>query len=290
MEAADKVMTFVPRRRFAVLINRWDNPKEFDGGYTHLEYKARGNRHVFELEYALRRGKLDLTQEIAHDLSKMGFEEEAKRAAEIDSRARELKIRYGQESFDIIADRFPGGAARAATMLACAAHVFITGRIEDPAPAIHYDELRKVFPDSADLRGEVFDTLSLYRSLADKDSLTLLFIESHGEPGGVAEFKYAELLDRLDPIEGEKAIINLSCFSGSLVDEVRQRAAARHYAVIASTEATREGSNWNDDTIVDDLTALISRARPLSEYDPGPYHDSIHTQLPTVHLPFDVVL
>ena len=284
------VETFSPRRRFAVLINRWDIPGGMGGGYSRLDRLPRGNRHVFEMECALRRGTLDLTREIAHTLTRSGFAEEAEKAAEIDAQARELKDRSGWDGFPQIDGLFSTNAERAAASQALAVHMTFDSNAARPSPALHYDELRKVFPDSADLRGEVLEILAFYRSLADEHSLTLLFIDSHGQPGEVTDFKYCELLDQMDPIPGKKVIINLSCYSGSLVEVVEERASAPHYAVIASTDAKSLGSNWNNDTILEDLARFISRGSPLRNFRPREYNDSNCIQTTTVHIPFNVVL
>jgi hypothetical protein len=156
--------------------------------------------------------------------------------------------------------------------------------------SIRYDELRRVFPDSADLSGEVYQNLDHYRSLADRNSLTLLFIRAHGIKGEIGGFEYADLFNRMDQIMGKKVLIGIGCYSGGLVRMAKARPRAGDYAVISSTTADRKGVNWSEDEIFEGLCEWIRQDEKLSDMPSRIYTQAGFTQTPIAHLPFDVVL
>lgn len=97
----------------------------------------------------------------------------------------------------------------------------------------HYDHIAKVFPDKPSTR-VAYGVLSFFSKIADKDTLTLIFIEAHGDTHGIGDFKYKQLLDRLDKIAGKKVIIAMACHSGSAINFIRRRKTSNDYAVIAA--------------------------------------------------------
>lgn len=295
------ITTFNPQKRFAILVNRWDQVEFFKPPYTQLT-PSRGNRTIFEMEAALQRGNLSLIKEVRSSLMMLGAHEHVfSKPPEIDAA---LKTAHKQLLDECGADiewrnKLTPRVMQAfsfdddltwASIAASGIYVWINPAYYKSDSPINYNPLIKVFPDSNNLRDEVYGAFNVLSRQAEEDSLTLFFIRAHGSPTGVAEFDYDSLIAQLDKIPGKKVIINLCCYSGQLINYIRSSANPSQYAVIASTSADRQGINWNEDQPADDIEELIRSNNPLSELQIKIYSAGGGTQATNIYLPFDIVL
>jgi len=310
-KAMDKPILFQPRKRLALLANFYDNPKEFftvsskgqsASTYCRLDAIGRGNKSVFQMEAALRRGSLgirdDLSYLLSHGRMKMFSLEAQRRAEEVCATVENVydeTVNRGDEGWGwgtIANKKFSDKTNRSLAMLCFQLYSMVGASFYRTSSSISYEHIRKVFPDVPDVRSETYGALSFYRQLADRDTLTLLFIRAHGQPDSVDIFPYEELLAKLDEIPGRKVMIVLACHSGALIDYVRRRDTADNYVVIPSTLKERLGWNWNEDEMLKGITDdLIRKGLPLSYFgDARIFSASRERQIAVPHLPFDVIL
>jgi len=129
---------------------------------------------------------------------------------------------------------------------------------------LHYDHIAKIFPDQPKVRA-AYGVLSFFSKIADWNTLTLIFIEAHGDRQGIGDFKYKQLLDRLDKIAGKKVIIAIACHSGSVIDFIRRRKTANDYAVIAAAPS-KHFTRFEAGVCLEELLTekLIRQGRPLA--------------------------
>lgn len=295
MPEVAKVKLFNPQKRFALLVNRSDEAVQSNGhGYHRLVHLACGNRTLYQMSAALQRGSLDITAEIAHRLVQLGPEEQ--KPKELDSEAaaisRVIQEIYSEGGANIekIKETFSGKTSKIVALQAFQTYWMANVVHYKIRSAIHYDQLRRVYPDNTDLRPEVYQILAFYQSLADENSLTLFFIRAHGEIGSIAEFEYSDLLDKMDKIGGKKAVIVVGSYSGSLIEIARARPRAEDYAVFSSTGAGGESRRWAENNILTQLYELVKVEKPLSACILRRWAINGVGQAANLYLPFDVIL
>jgi hypothetical protein len=152
---------------------------------------------------------------------------------------------------------------------------------------IAYDSVSRVLPQT-EMRGELYRNLERISSNASDDTLTFMYIISHGKPNSFAidneqEMSYRDLLDSLDEIKGKKAIAALACYSGSLIDALRERKRKDDYIILTSTANGEQGITWGEDELHDIIVENLLANRKVS--DQGiPFvikstHDKHHPQI-----------
>lgn len=299
---------FMPAKRLALLVNMYENPSDWAANgstYYRLAPDARGNNSIYTLEAALRRGILQMQPDVEFCLKNMIGKDgdEAKRTAERACKVvADMNKTMDGDTFDG-AKRLILGDPRlnelesglACSLWAIYARNAVTFYKENTAHEVHYDHIAKIFPDQNDPKNDAFGVLSFFSSIADKDTLTFLFIRAHGTPEKIGDFEYEELLEKLDKVPGKKMIVALACYSGMVVDHVQKRDNFDDYAVITSTQLDETGTNWSDDKIFDRLTDVFIRNRqPLSNFgsDGKLFMASgmKDMQMLKLHFPFDVIL
>ena len=133
-------------------------------------------------------------------------------------------------------------------------------------PGIKYDSTSRVLPQT-DMRGELDRNLERISRVSSDDTLTFMYLTSHGEIGSFVinngeEMGYQDLLDKLDGVKGKKVIVALACYSGSLVDVWKERKTKDDYVILTSTTNREKGINWGENQIHDKVVKnLIARQR-----------------------------
>ena len=312
---------FSPAKRMALLINAYDDPRtfisrEFDEGkivssgktYSRL-YASRGNLRIFRMEAALRRGDIEIADDMKDVLIRFLKNPKTaveKRSEEISKIARALKrihFKYGLEETWERAERmaYPSEDYEATAMMALSildlsdSWEFMDAQ-KHLRSDIRYDHINKIFPDMKDAKAAAYKVLDFYSTIATKDTLTYLFITAHGETYKVADFPYKELLEKLDRIAGKKVLVIMACHSGVLQAYLAEKDNYDDYLALTATKDADERSiNWNEDEIVNEITDdLIMRSNPLSKFgSEGKLHMAgglRFMQIAGSFCPFDVIL
>ena len=131
-----------------------------------------------------------------------------------------------------------------------------------------YDLVIKILPE-IDMRERISQTLNKMIDIADENTLTFVYITSHGEIGSFAinnteKMRYSKLLDKLDRIKGKKILTVFTCYSGSILDELKNRQNKRDYIVLTSTNKNEKGVNWGEDELHSLLIENISNNKLIS--------------------------
>lgn len=286
---------FQPTRRLALLINQYDRPETFGGQYHRLGI-TRGNKSVYQMEAALRRGKIVLRKQ---DFVRFG-KCTRQQISEILDKAGSAYLRAVRTGDDLAAfktlNREPFSNPQVRSYASLVLQIYADADVSSFAcrvpRSLRYDHIRRIFPDAADPRSDAYGVLSFYASIADSNTLTYLFIRAHGEHEGAGIFPYEELLEKLDNIPGKKVIVALACYSGNLLKLLDGRATQDDYAVITSTTSDVLGVNWIDDVLNRFLVEeLVKENEPLSMFRSKElFSDGISSQRIGIHLPFDVIL
>ena len=116
---------------------------------------------------------------------------------------------------------------------------------------------------------DLLDTLSKFQTVAHAESLTFIYITTHGEQGrfavGGSTMGYGELLDQTDKIRGKKVVVVLGCYGGSLIDEIEKGSCPSDYIALVAAPADALGVNWYEDHLNTMLLKLIGDGKLLSE-------------------------
>jgi len=294
-----------PKRRLALLVNQADQPADWSIPYSRILARSgnwgRGNCSIYQLEAALRGGRLDLRSDAAYHLEhreKITGPERDRRVAEA---CGTVEIAYNEMidnkdpawGYGVIerranfSDDLSWGLAQMCFNIHCAVDVYKYRA----GSRVAYEQILKVFPDLADPQAAVYRALASFSQVADKDTLTLMFVRAHGLPDRIGDLLYRELLDKLDAIAGKKVLVFMACHSGAVVDHVRARATAADYLVIPSTMKKDLGWNWGEDVMLDELALLVKDSRPLTEFgDARIFHAAGERQAAVPYYPFDAVL
>lgn len=136
---------------------------------------------------------------------------------------------------------------------------------------VKYNSTSRVLPQT-DMRGELERNFERVSGVATDDTLTFMYLTSHGEIGSFVinngeEMSYQDLLDKLDQVKGKKVIIALACYSGSLVDVWKERKTKDDYIILTSTTNGERGINWDEDKIHDKLVENLIVRQKLSDLE-----------------------
>lgn len=154
-----------------------------------------------------------------------------------------------------------------------------------------YESVTRVLPGDS-MRTKLRATLKKVADLSDDNTLTFLYIISHGGMGSFVvdnreSMGYQALLDQLDKIKGKKVMIAFACYSGSLLDILEQRPARGSYLVLTSTSNGEEGSTWGEDKLHNLLVENMLDKKRMSDLR---LPISIEGHQPQIRGWFDVVL
>lgn len=155
---------------------------------------------------------------------------------------------------------------------------------------IKYDSVTRILP-GVDMRRKFNQTINEIGKVSDEDTLTFLYIISHGEPGSFLidnkqHYSYSSLLNKLNRIKGRKAIVALALNSASLLDVIEQNEQKENYIAIVSANSSESAVDWNEADLHELLVInILDREKLSSIY--LPYSDGNH---PTIKGYFDVVL
>jgi hypothetical protein len=135
--------------------------------------------------------------------------------------------------------------------------------------AIVYDSVTRILP-TIEMGGRLVKTLAEVAQVSDEDTLTFIYVTSHGNPGSFAidndeSMAYGSLLDSLDKIRGKKVVVTFACYSGSLIEELERRTAKEEYIALVSASSSEEGSNWGEDVLHELLRDDMSVAGRMSD-------------------------
>ena len=254
------------------------------------------------MEAALRRGSLDMRPDVEFSLRHLcGFDEEKARSIAAHPCQLVANVNRGlsPEYFKTVEPELMacshGEQEKSVSSMLWAIYCHISVDFFRVGSTISYDHIAKIFPDQADPKNDAFEVLSFFSKIADKDTLTYIFIRGHGTQNGVGDFEYQELLQRIEKIPGKKVMVVLACHSGGLIEHLSGMDAFDDYVAITSTFGQDLATNWNDDEIEERITdRLIREGQPLSRFGEAGkifMRSGIKDmQLAQAYLPFDVIL
>jgi len=278
---------FNPTKRLALLVSHKLNvgylrelageQREFVSAMDKLSTSTEGNIRMYQMEAALRRGILPMDDEVVGYIGtqmKCSYEialEEASRVYEKVLRVYQLKMAYAEGAEILAGDSTLSHAGRTAAQKLfdilgrVGVDYFKEGRHE--ALSIKYDYIKRIYPDIEDPE-EVYGVLSFYRNIADKDTLTYMFIIAggNGRPDGVGVFPYDGLIERLDQIAGRKVLFVLAAHSGELAKRIAVRPSSANYLAITSQlPGDHHDNTFDEDGLFEEVLFYhIKPPKPLS--------------------------
>jgi len=285
-----KVSRFNPIKRFALLINNFDNLQSDDsanGKYSRLSKYWEGNQAVHKLECALQRGKPDFSPEVKHELianinREAAFQYYSITRTVVDHYLSQSKKQDYFDKKDELSQLFPGAVADIASKAFDLLDYIKPGEIHLFAPIsqpIRYDRVRKIFPDAPSPSNEALNILEQFRKLADPNSLTVIFYKA-SEPGHIADLSFYDLIKYLDVIPGKKVLIALRQFPSAQLDLITRQPRRTNFAFLQPMMSPRGESQEEHDSL-EKLCQNIRSGRPIGSFIPRFFQ---------VHAPFSVLL
>lgn len=162
---------------------------------------------------------------------------------------------------------------------------------------IPYHPVVKIAPyGRTEMKGDILAALEMFANRANTNFTSLFYYMGHGSPDSLEvgldeSLSHEELLAALDLIPGRKVLLLSACYSGAVIEIVRQKPNQQDYVVLTSTTANQVGVNWNDDVFNQRLMALFSSDRSISTFDNSPILEwGDDPQVPQVFFGFDDVV
>jgi len=160
---------------------------------------------------------------------------------------------------------------------------------------LKYEPVIKIFPDE-NVPVRLSDSAKKLSTIASKDSLTFVYLMSHGNDGSISlgnlDVKYKDILDLFDDVLGKKTILITACHSGSLIRELCTREKREDYVLITSSRSNEKATNCGDDDVDRLIWDVIHDRKKLSDIDftSGLMSGLFKDQTPQIFGYFDVQL
>ena len=235
----------------------------------------------------MQRGSLDLTFEIRHDLVQQRDKKSALDALSLNEAVKVIhsQFRGNDEGRDHINKHFSGPSLaamrRAYDLLDNFKSIDRSGFLPSSQP-IHYDWIRKIYPDVRSAKKEAFQLLAFFRAMAEPDSLTVLFLKNADPAGVIGDLEFGELLLQLDRIAGKKVLISLSELLFDQILDIRMREKREEFAVLQPKEpGLLRRKKIDEGKLLEEVCRGIRTGRPI-----GAYAHPVSQP----HLPFNVML
>ncbi len=157
-----------------------------------------------------------------------------------------------------------------------------------------FKEAIKIWPGTKHVFAEFKEAVKRIASLSSQDTLTTMIMFSHGDYGSIKfgdlVVPYTLVLAELDKIKGKKVLFIYGCYSGSIIRNIIAHKERENYAVIASSEANKKSTNWDDRALDDELFKHFRKGGKLSDLELKPVEQAMHSQCPQMVNYFDVQL
>ncbi len=157
-----------------------------------------------------------------------------------------------------------------------------------------FSQVAKVFCGESEVETGLRKSIEHFAGIAGEESLTMLLVHSHGDPGsieiGSTHVEYGALLKELDAIKGKKVLFVNACYSGSLINVLDQHERRDDYSVFTGGMSGQRTTNHGDLELDDQWHRQIGEGTLLSELSLESPQRTTHIQQPLRRLRFDTRL
>ena len=148
---------------------------------------------------------------------------------------------------------------------------------------------------SPDIKLDLALSIEELKQVSSSSTLSLFFITTHGNPGELCfngqSISHDSLIANIGEIPGKKVIICLACYSGGIIDSIKNHPQASDFIAITSTNGDQKSLTYLETKIFDQLVAQCCDRKSVVDMRFKTYSSSMGEQTPQVFLgDFDVVV